>query len=76
MNLNKTELQNWYKSVENNWIKKSKIMSDHSPIHSGADSPSSSSGNDGRARKSPDSLTGFESNPYANLSAAHQGPML
>lgn len=50
-------------------------MSDDSPLNSGADSPSSSYGMDGRARKSPDSLTGFESHPYVNFSAAHQHVM-
>jgi hypothetical protein len=50
-------------------------MSDDSPAHSGADSPTSSSGFEARSRKSPDSLSGFESNHLANFSAAHQQAM-
>ena len=56
-------------------IKEIKIMSDESPLGSGGDSPSSSSGFDGRARKSPDSVVGFEASHYVNLSAAHQHAM-
>jgi len=50
-------------------------MSDDSPAHSGPDSPSSSSGVDNKEqRKSPDSLTAFESH-YVNFSATHHHAM-
>ena len=50
-------------------------MSDDSPPHSGPDSPTSSSGVDNKEqRKSPDSLTAFESH-YVNFSAAHHHAM-
>jgi hypothetical protein len=49
-------------------------MSDESPINSGPDSPSSSSGADNRSRKSADGLGAFESH-YVNFSTAHQHAM-
>ena len=52
-----------------------KTMSDESPLGSGGDSPSSSSGFEGRVRTSPDSVAGFDANHYVNLSAAHQHAM-
>ena len=49
-------------------------MSDNSPLNSEPDSPPSSLGVNARQRKSPDSLTAFESH-YANFSAAHHHAM-
>ena len=49
-------------------------MSDNSPLYSEPDSPPSNRGVNERQRKSPDSLTAFESH-YANFSAAHHHAM-
>ena len=49
-------------------------MSDNSPLYPEPESPPSNLGVNERQRKTPDSLTAFESH-YANFSAAHHHAM-